>query len=253
MNNPNNMNILFYSQKCEYCRNLLMLLKNENLLCYFKLVCVDDKLDKLPPDMKVPTLIVNNVSKPLVAQEAFEWVQQIKFIRQQQVMDINKKIIQQNMMAANTKKGPNGFDSDTMSGISDKFALTKIDQALPLSYFGVGEEDKNIIFTAPEQTKIGKTDQSKLIKDLESRRQNQDTEHSAFIKQTQLEAVMNSEHEKLLNQSTNNLQQHQVLQQQALQQQQAIQQQQALQQKMFQQQMLQQQMMQMQYKGNIRH
>jgi hypothetical protein len=203
------MNILFYSQKCEYCRKLLILLQGENLLRNFKLVCVDDKLDKMPPDMKVPTLIVNNINKPLIAQEAFEWVQQIKFIRQQHVMDINKKIIQQNIINSNAKKGPDGFDSDIMTGISDKFALTKSDDALPQAYFGVGQEDKNIIFTAPENEKLNKIEQSKLINNLESRRQNQDTENLTQMKQKQIEAVMNAEQEKLSGQPNNFSQQQQ--------------------------------------------
>lgn len=213
MNNSSDMNILFYSQKCEYCRNLLLLLKNENLLGYFKLICVDDKLDKLPLNMKVPTMKVLNVNKLLVAQEAFEWVNQMKFIRQQQVMDINKKIIQQNLINTNVRKGPLGFDNEIMGGISDKFALTKSDDPLPQAYFGIGQEDKNIIFTAPqEQAKISKIDQSKMMKELESRRTQQDTEHVVLTKQKQLEAVLDAEHEKLLNKSNNNLRQQPIQQ-----------------------------------------
>jgi len=198
------MNILFYSQQCEYCRRLLLLLKTENLICYFKLICVDDKLDKLPRDMKVPTMRVINVNRPLVAQETFEWVNQMKFIRQQQVMDINKKIIQQNVLNANIKKGPIGFDEKIMSGLSDEFALIKIDDPLPHAYFNVGQEDKNIIFTAPQESDtISKQTQNKMIKDLESRRLQQDTEHKTFMKQKQAEAVMSAEHEKLASQSQN--------------------------------------------------
>ena len=204
-NSNNNMNILFYSQKCEYCRNLLLLLKNENFIRYFKLICVDDKLDKLPPDMKVPTMIVVNINKPLVAQEAFEWVQQMKFIRQQQVMDINKKIIQQQTAGnMNQKRGPIGFDNEIMSGLSDKFAFTNKDIALPHAYFDVGQEGANIIFTAPqEQNKISKPDQLKMIKELESRRTQQDCDNGTTMKQKQLEAVINAENEKLSNQINN--------------------------------------------------
>ncbi|QKF93981.1 hypothetical protein QKU48_gp0523 [Fadolivirus algeromassiliense] len=242
MNNQNNTNILFYSQKCEYCRNLLLLLRNENLLCYFKLICVDDKLDKFPPDMQVPMMVVNNVNKPLIAQETFKWIEQIKYIRSQQVMDINKKIIQQNSLNSTIKKGPIGFDNDIMTSVSDKFAFTKVESACPQSYFGVGQEDKNVIFTAPEHDKINKTNQLKLIKDLESRREQQDSDNATTMKQKQMEAVMNTEQEKLLSQSNNNLQSQQVLQQQMMQQQ--MMQQQMMQQQMMQQQMMQQQMMQ---------
>lgn len=261
-NNSNNMNVLFYSQKCDTCRNLLILLKNENLLGYFKLTCVDDKLKQLPQNMIVPTMIVININKPLVAQETFEWVKQMKFIRQQQIMDINKKIIQQNLVNNDTiKKGPIGFDNEIMTGISDKFAFTKIDSPLPHSYFGVNEEDKNAIFTAPhDSVKISKGEQNKLIQELQSKRKDQDDGYTTIMKQQQLNAVMNTEHEKLnmdnlpqiyqqqsyqshqSQQSQPQVSQPQISQQQLMQQQ--LMQQQMMQQQIMQQQMMQQQMMQ---------
>lgn len=205
MNGTNGMNVLFYSQACGTCKNLLILLQNENLLSYFKLVCVDDKLDKLPQNMIVPTMIVINVNKPLVAQETFNWVKQMKFIRQQQIMDINKKIIQQNINN-NIKKGPIGYDDEIMAGVSDKFAFTKRDDPLPHAYFGINEEEKNIIFTPPpEQEKISKMEQGKILKEIETRRSQQDTEYNSFMKQKQLEAVLEAEKEKLHYQTNDNI------------------------------------------------
>ena len=234
-NNANNANVLFYSQKCNTCMNLLLLLKNEGFLGYFKLVCVDTMLDKLPPNMVVPTMIVVNLNKPLAGQETFEWIKQMKFIRQQQVMDVNKRIIQQNQMN-NIKKGPIGFDNDIMGGISDKFAFTKVDTALPHTYVGINDDDKNAIFTAPtEQKKMDKTEHLRNIKDIEEKRNMQDSEYSNFMKQQQIQAVMQAEHEKLgLN---NNQNQDMHMMQQQKQQQAQLQQQQY-------QMMLQQQMMQ---------
>ena len=203
INNSNNANVLFYSQKCDTCRNLFMVLKNENLIGHFKLICVDDKLDKLPQNMIVPTMIVININKPLVAQETFEWIKQMKFIRQQQIMDINKRIIQNNNNEL-IKKGPIGFDNEIMAGISDKFAFTKTDAPLPHSYFGVNEEDKHAIFTAPpEKDKISKIEQNKLIKDLESKRIDQDNNYNTLMKQQQMNAIANAEKEKFNNNQNN--------------------------------------------------
>src|SRR5437868_12268103 len=112
MNKHPNVNMLFYSNKCQTCKALCVLLQNENLIGYFKPICVDDKLDKFPQDMIVPTMIIIGINKPLVAQETFEWIKQIKFIRQQQLMDINKKNIQTNMNNINVnniRKGPMGY------------------------------------------------------------------------------------------------------------------------------------------------
>lgn len=197
MNGNNNMNVLFYSQQCHTCMNLLTVLKNEGFLAYFKLICVDTMLDKLPSNMVVPTMIVVNLNRPLVAQETFEWIKQMKFIRQQQIMDVNKRIIQQNQINS-IQKGPMGFDNEIMGGISDKFAFTKRDDALPHAYVGVGEDDKNAIFTAPiEQKKMDKSEQIRNIKHLEDNRNAQDNEYANYMKQQQLQAVMQAEQEKL--------------------------------------------------------
>ena len=188
-------NILFYSLKCEACINLLTLMQNENLLSYFKLVSVDNQYEKmLSMGIKaVPTMIVSTINKPLVCQETFKWVEQIKFIKQNKVMDINKKIIQQNMLNNSVKQGPIGFDEEIMGGISDKFALMKSDEPLPQAYFRVGDEDKNAIFTAPEQNKLSKDYQKKMIDDLKNKREIQDNEYITFNKQQQVNAVLNSE------------------------------------------------------------
>lgn len=189
----NNINVLIYSRQCPSCKNLLMILQNEGLLQYFKLECVDDKLDKYPKNLIVPTMLVVNVNRPLMGQETFEWVNQMKFIKQQNMAEMNKKVIQQNN---NIRKGPIGYDSDIMGGISDKFAFTKIDEPLPHAYFGIGDEEKNIIFTPPvklEKEKMTKYDQEKTLKNIQSLRSNQDTESIAIAKQIHYEAVMKAE------------------------------------------------------------
>jgi hypothetical protein len=217
----NNMNIVFYSQNCDTCKNLLVLLKNENLLSYFALICVDDKLDKLPPQItRVPTIVVSGINKPLIAQEAFEWVKQVKFIRQQKIMDINKATIIQKTLANNaplkpTKRGPLEFIEGEMTGLSDKFAYTKIDDPIPHAYFGINDEEKNAIFTAPkDQNKLTKDDQAKRIKDLEIKRDQQDNEYIGFMKQQQNEAVLVAEQNKLMQNQNVDLQKMQMQQMQ---------------------------------------
>lgn len=204
-----NTNTLFFSHNCETCKKLIMLLRNENLLGFFKMVCVDDKLNQMPKNMIVPTMMVVNLNKPLVAHETFQWVEQMKFIRQQQVMDINKKIIQQyNTNTQNQQKGPYGYSEEFLSGYSDKFAFTNSDNPIPHSYVNIHEEDKSAIFTAPQEkkhaTSNSKLEQQKKLKELEERRSGQDTEYQSSMKQKQLELVMQAEHEKLLQQQNRN-------------------------------------------------
>ena len=48
-----NMNMIFYSDNCNTCRNIMMLLQNEGVLGQFKKICVDDCLDNYNRAMAV--------------------------------------------------------------------------------------------------------------------------------------------------------------------------------------------------------
>ncbi len=177
------VNMLFYSQKCPDCRTLLLLLNNEGFISYFKLICVDTILHQLPPNMIVPTMILVNVKKPLVGIETFEWLKQMKIVKNQQPM--SQPVSQpasQNMTTYNNTtepSGPIGFDSDIMLGISDKFAFTKIDDPLPHSYFSIGDEANNAIYTAPQDTKkLNRDIHTKKIRELELKRSSLDKQLS---------------------------------------------------------------------------
>lgn len=161
------MNIIFYSQQCSTCRDLLILLRNENLLNYFTLFCVDNRLDKIPKQItRVPTMIVSNINKPLIAQETFEWVNQIKFLKN----NSNANNVDQNKLSG----GPKGFSENEMIGLSDKFSFTDKDKPLQQSYFGVGDEAKHAIYTAPSDDPITKDEQMLLIHNLEISREYDD-------------------------------------------------------------------------------
>ncbi len=187
------INIVFYSRACPTCKNLLNILMNEGLLKFFKLYCVDDKLDTVPPYIHtVPTMIVANINKPLVVQEAFEWIQKVKFIKQ----DASKKILQSGIVNIMNKqqKDPIGYTSLEMGGISDPFAYRDVDMPLVHNYQGI-KEDKSSIFTAPEQEKLSDQEQAKRIKNLEKIRDDQNTEYSNIMKEQQLKAVLSAEKE----------------------------------------------------------
>ncbi|CAH6421752.1 Hypothetical protein KVN_LOCUS438 [uncultured virus] len=202
----NGINILFYSKDCVTCRNLLNLLKNENLLCYFKLICVDNNLKAIPAQITmVPTMILSNINKPLVVQETFEWVKKMKFIRNQQISDINKKIIQQNLIKImNDKNCPKGFVELEMSGVSDSFAFTDVDTPLDHTFFNLGEEEKNAIFTTPELSKLSKDEQLSKINNLKSERNDHEQFFYKLMKKQQIQTVLNDEQEKLTQQNSTN-------------------------------------------------
>ena len=184
------IDMLFYSKRCNFCIYLLRLLASENLINHFKLICIDE-LRNVPDGIThVPTMILANHSKPLVCGETLEWVKKIKFFRGQGSTN------QQNGLETDhiNARTPIPFDEDIMTGLSDKFALTKRDDALPQSYFGIGDENKNAIFTAPqEKDKITRYDQKRLMDNIELDRKEQDEVHKNIMKENQMKAYIENE------------------------------------------------------------
>lgn len=193
-----NVNMLFYSKECPTCVNLLTVLQNEYLIGYLKLICVDDyQLHQLPPMIKtVPTMIVSNANKPLVAKECFDWVNQMKFLRQnQQLQNMKNKMIQNAIMNSMTQKDePIKYNKQEMDGVSDTFSLLDKDIAFRRNYVGT---DENIaIFTAPDTGKISKEETRNRISQTENDRKQQDAEYKKLQKEQQLNAVMRAEQKK---------------------------------------------------------
>lgn len=185
------INMLFYSKKCNFCIYLINLLASENLINYFKLICIDENLGLLPKEIThVPTMILANRPKPLVCRETLEWVKQMKFFRSQGTTNQHSNLETDHVNA----RTPIPFDEDIMTGLSDKFALTKRDDALPQSYFGIGDENKHAIFTAPqEKDKINRYDQKRLMDHIELDRKEQDEVHNNLMKENQMKAYIENE------------------------------------------------------------
>lgn len=72
------MKILFYSNKCEYSKKILLYLEKNNIKDEFKLINVDNQ--KLPPEIKiVPTIIDSYINEILEGKKAFEYLSNIKY------------------------------------------------------------------------------------------------------------------------------------------------------------------------------
>ena len=68
------MRILFYSEKCNFCLKLLEYIDTNNLIEYFKMICID-KTNNIPKNIKlVPTIIDTTIEAPLEGKKAFEYV-----------------------------------------------------------------------------------------------------------------------------------------------------------------------------------
>ncbi len=199
------MNIFFYSRNCVTCANLMQIMKNTNILQNFNLYCVDDHLNDLPPHITtVPTLIVGELKQQFVAADAFKWVDSVRFMNQRNMMEINKKIIMENMIKQQQMMGPHGYTQLEMNGFSDNFAFKDVDHAQAHSFFACGTENDNTIFTAPEEQKkdgkyIGMTQQEQKAKmsNIEALRKEQDKQNESFMKHNQINAVIEAEKQKI--------------------------------------------------------
>lgn len=191
-------NILFYSRKCQSCRNLMSLMGNEYLQ-YFQLICVDGRLKEMPRDLKaVPTLVVPSMGKTFIANDAFKYIQSQKFMKQQN----QSQVYAQNQdNIAKQRNGPMGHNNMEMGGFSDEYAYQSqtIDKPQPKSFVNVGQENKNMIFTAPESKKIRESQQKNLMKQAERKRVEQDVDFNKHAKQSQIDMLIQAEYKKMQN------------------------------------------------------
>jgi len=185
--------ILFYSRTCKTCAHLISILQSEGLFGYFNLFCVDDNIDKLPKYVtEVPLAIIKTFPKPLVSKEIFQWIQSVKQMRQQFIEQKQAMYIEQMAMAEALKKAiPDlqGFDGTEMAGQSDSYAYKDFDAAMPHEFMMYRDDEKHAIFTAPLDGKLSKTDQEARIRDIEKKREEQQTQYADAMKREQIERI----------------------------------------------------------------
>lgn len=73
------MIILFYSEKCEFCKKMLEYIEKNNLINNFNMINID-KLQEIPKNINiVPTIIDSTIEAPLEGRKAFEFIINQKF------------------------------------------------------------------------------------------------------------------------------------------------------------------------------
>jgi hypothetical protein len=73
------INILFYSKQCKSCNIFINQCHKHNILKYFKLVCVDERINEFKEKgiKIVPTIYKHSHGKPLEGKDAFIWLETI--------------------------------------------------------------------------------------------------------------------------------------------------------------------------------
>lgn len=188
---------LIFSKKCQSCANLIVLLRNMNLLLNFEMVCLEDLITQnkqLPPNIKtVPALIMQDINVVLQGKETFEWVEKIRM-----------NMIKMNMAKCAQQSGPHGFTNVEMGGFSDNFAYTLTDLAQPKSFLPYGKDDEYAIYTGVEVNKITtKEAMDKIINEANKKRKEQDKNINEIMDNNKKEQIYNYEKQKILSNYNN--------------------------------------------------
>lgn len=209
--------MIFYSGKHdELSMVILNMLNRSGLLSYFLPIDIDGRLELLEQNglTGVPVMIVKDIPKPMYGKDIIGWIRNMKFMRENN----QKKLVAANMMKTMMQQQKNkdnlpGFNEMEMGNISDSFSFHdeniikllekgKMGEALQQSFFEVGSEKGNGIFTAPELGKMNKNAQDKKIRDMKKSREEQDSDFGHKMKEDQLNAVLQAEQEKDMHKNT---------------------------------------------------
>jgi hypothetical protein len=71
------MKIIFYSDKCEYCKKMFFYLDKHNITSLFKLINIDN--NNYPDIDIVPTIVDSELLEPMKGKKVFEYLLSIKY------------------------------------------------------------------------------------------------------------------------------------------------------------------------------
>jgi len=169
-----NNNILFYSNKCKFCKQIIHLINEIDELRSFKLICIDENSEKFPYIQRVPTLLIAEYKKPIVGINAFNWInsknqfnKSTNNINLQPNSNLNSKLNTLLNDNINDKlQGKNKVNVDDYSFIEDNE-----DSKIEMFY----DTDSNKMHTLPEAERIDQNIQKKKLNKLMNLRTQQDS------------------------------------------------------------------------------
>lgn len=160
-----NKNILFYSNYCEHCKELLIKINNFKLKEDIQLNCVDTNRKNLPAFIKsVPTLVVPSENKVIVGDDVFKWVN----------TEVSKKSVKSNNVSNNQTDEILPWTNMEMSGgYSDGFSFldsenTKEGCPMTHSFSFLNDSYSTSINTPSEGEKMSESNRSGVDQDYEA-------------------------------------------------------------------------------------
>jgi hypothetical protein len=180
--------ILFYSNKCDYCKRFLDRLDKENLNKRFTQVCVDGNRNIPKEITDVPTIIVANIIKPLIGKAAFDWVDTVKQFSQISSNITLRSTVDKNISAktnpllisggSSSINSINGISKSESTHISDGYAFQDDNEDnMTHKQLSTVRKTDAIILTLPEKNKINSKVQDESFRHLVN---NRSTDSSNF-------------------------------------------------------------------------
>ena len=165
-------NILFYSNKCKFCKQMIKLINDIDNINSYKLICIDNNSKNFPYIQRVPTLLINSIEKPIVGINAFNWIQSrsqfnnnTNNINNNANKHLNPKF---NVLLNKKNERLTGSSQET-----DIYSFISDDKTDRIHSFYNSDQER--IYTLPEGEKINKINQKKKLNKLLNLRNQQDS------------------------------------------------------------------------------
>lgn len=168
-----NNNILFYSNKCTFCKQIIHLINETDDIRSYKLICIDNNSVNFPYIQRVPTLLISEYKKPIVGINAFNWINS-KNQFNKNTNNINLKPNNNLNPKLNTllnDNESNKLKGSTKSTEEYSFIEDKNDDKIELFY----DTNNDKIHTLPEGERIDNNIQKKKLNKLMNLRTKQDS------------------------------------------------------------------------------
>jgi hypothetical protein len=83
------MNLFFYSTKCKTCGVFMQISQKNNILKFFKLICIDGQERSFQDKglKKVPTIVIKSMGKPIEGNDCLAWLESTLKLRSGQIND----------------------------------------------------------------------------------------------------------------------------------------------------------------------
>ena len=179
-----NRDVLFYSQSCDYCRNVIDIIISYNIRDYFIMICVDTNIQRLPEFVdRVPLIYRKNIQQVLIDDDVLAYIDSIiKSVSQpssQHMLQQQKE--REYVDSKNTRPAPTPQQEEVLpfslqqnDNYSDSFSFlgeSIENNPLKKNYTMIGVEDRMIPLPSDEDVGKSKFD-TKILDDYMKSRDN---------------------------------------------------------------------------------